>query len=125
MNRWFVTLALVVAALTIAIGTMVFFQDTASPNFQEYKRHSEQVRMGDYEISQETAETFASNNCKLYEQGSNVSLKYQSDDHFKSTASVVAAYCSETAFYAFLAAEYGMHPEMSDVIMFVEKRIKL
>jgi len=124
-NTWMLWIAFAVVSITtLAIVLWVNSGNDESPKFHQYKQYASELNVVDWTISQDTAESFAQGNCDKLAIGSMPAIKFQNEDHVKSSASVLAAYCPDS-LDNFLAGIIMKYPEFKDTAMYINDRIEI
>ena len=115
-----------VALLTGVLVAMVLLLggDSRHSKFDTYKEYAKQVNVVDWSISEDTAKGFAEANCDKLAMGEMPAIKFQSADHVKSSAAVLAAYCP-ASFDNFLAGVIMKYPEYRSTAMYVNERLEV
>ena len=118
---WLIIGALVL--VTVSVLVFITTRETESQDYKTYKSYAQRIDMGDWNISQESAESFASGNCAHFERGGMPAFKIRSDDHLKSTTAILASYCPD-AFRPYLAGVLAKAPEYAPTVMLINDELK-
>lgn len=116
----------VVAALSVIVLAFILVSDGANDNskFGKYKTYASRVGVVDWTISEDTASSFADANCDKLADGEMPAIKFMNENHVKSSASVIAAYCPDS-FDNFLAGIVMKYPEYKDTALYVNERLEV
>lgn len=116
-----------IAIVTIIVLAAILVSDSAnksSPKFNKYKQYANELIVTDWTISQDTAESFADANCDKLANGQVPAIKYMNENHVKSSAAVIAAYCPDS-FDNFLAGVITDDPEYKNTALYVNERLEV
>ncbi|MFF7975792.1 hypothetical protein [Streptomyces sp. NPDC007905] len=89
-SRLFIMASIAVAAVAVAVFLAV--RPTGSPEYRKYKEYMGRLH-AEWDVSQDTAESFAEGNCRHLEGGGQPGFKIQNKEHLNATAALLAAYC--------------------------------
>ncbi|WMI33595.1 hypothetical protein SEA_KENREY_233 [Streptomyces phage Kenrey] len=123
-KKWYLGIAAFAIALATLVIVVVSGLDTTQSKFEEYESYAKQVNIVDWSISEDTAKSFAEANCDKLATGEMPAIRFQSTDHVKSSASVLAAYCP-ASFDNFLAGIIMKYPEYKSTAMYLNERLKV
>ncbi|WNN94784.1 membrane protein [Streptomyces phage Phredrick] len=123
-KKWIVGIATFAIAVVTLIVVIVSSTDTTQSKFEKYESYAKQVNIVDWSISEDTAKSFAEANCDKLATGEMPAIRFQSTDHVKSSASVLAAYCP-ASFDNFLAGIIMKYPEYKSTAMYLNERLKV
>lgn len=112
----------IVAAIVLAI---VLVSDRGdNTQYDTYKKYASEVGVVDWSISEDTAKSFADANCDKLAIGDMPAIRFRNDNHVKSSASVIAAYCPDS-FDNFLAGIITDYPEYKSTALYVNERLEI
>jgi hypothetical protein len=103
---------LILAPIAVAAGAVAVFlaiRPTGSPEYRKYKEYMGRLH-AEWDVSQDTAESFAEGNCRHLEEGGQPGFKIQNKEHLNGTAALLAAYCPN-AMGPYLDTVRTLYPE--------------
>jgi len=114
------------AIATVVVLAFVLVSDMAQGHskFDTYKKDAERIHVVDWTISEDTAKSFADANCDKLATGDMPAIKFRNENHVKSSAAVLAAYCPDS-FDNFLAGIVMKYPEYKSTAMYVNERLEV
>jgi hypothetical protein len=117
---------MIVGIALIPVFFVVLLLNTTTPqtNFEMYKSYAKQVNVVDWSISEGTAKSFAEANCEKLAVGDMPAIRFQNEDHVKSSAAILAAYCPKS-FSNFLAGVIMNHSEYKETALYVNERLEI
>lgn len=116
----------VCAIVTVIVLAIILVSDSANGHsqFDRYKSYADKVGVVDWSISENTAEGFADANCDKLAQGQVPAIRFMNENHVKSSAAVIAAYCPKS-FDNFLAGVITDDPEYRNTALYVNERLQI
>lgn len=114
-----------IAILTVVVLAIILVSDRAqgNPRFEKYKQYANGLNVVDWTISESTAKSFADSSCDKLAQGQVPAIKYRNENHVKSSAAVIAAYCPES-FDNFLAGVITDDPEYRETALYINEELR-
>ena len=126
MKKEFVygAIAAIIGAITLLAVFLVAGRVEPKSTYDQYKEYAQQVNVVDWNVSEDTASSFADANCDKLAQGEMPSILFRNGEHVKSSGAVIAAYCPES-FDNFLAGIAMKYPEYIETAKYLNYRIKV
>lgn len=111
----------ILVAGLVAFNLYIVNKGSSSPEFNRYNGYAKTLGT-DWNISEDTAGSFAYSNCESVGNGDPLYVNFMSTDHVKSSAAVFAAYCPES-FDEFLSSVSDQNPEYSSLVRSIDENI--
>lgn len=123
-RKWILGGSLAILTALAVLMIILLNGDSHHSKFDNYERYAKQVNVVDWSISEDTAKSFAEANCDKLAVGEMPAIKFQSTDHVKSSAAVLAAYCPDSLdnFEAGIIMKY---PEYKSTALYINERLKI
>lgn len=114
------------AVVTVLVLATILVSDVAQGNskFDKYSKYTNQLGVVDWTISESTAQNFADSNCEKLAVGDVPAIRFRSEDHVKSSAAIIAAYCPDS-FDNFVAGVITDDPEYKDLALYINEKIRV
>ena len=113
-----------VTFVTLLFVVLLNTASEESPRFEKYNDYANQLNVSDWDISEDTAQSFASSNCESLSLGDMTAMMFKNDDHLKSSAAVIAAYCP-SSYRPFLAGVLVDYPEYTDTALYINRTLDI
>lgn len=113
-----------VTFVTLLFVVLLNTASEESPRFEKYKDYANQLNVTDWDISEDTAQSFASSNCESLSIGDMPAMMFKNDEHLKSSAAVLAAYCPDS-YRPFLAGVLIDYPEYTDTALYINRTLDI
>lgn len=120
MKKWIFGGAFALATVVALI--VVLLNSGGNSKFDKYQSYANEVNVVDWTISEDTAKSFADANCDKLATGDMPGIRFQNENHVKSSAAVIAAYCPDS-FDNFLAGVIMKYPDYKETALYINEEI--
>lgn len=111
--------------VTLIVLGFVINQNIKNPSdYGKSQEYSKIVNVTNWQISEGTANSFAEASCDKLAIGQMPAMKFQNEDHVKSSASVIAAYCPNS-LHVFLVGVMINHPEYKETAIYINDILRV